>query len=118
MDGFPAGTPLGPPTAISVTGTVHFVAGTLGFISLAVSCLVAARVLSRRGAPLLARFSLSRGVAILLGFFGGAALGGGYASIAGIWFAWSSGGRGSASCHSGSIACHSTRSAERPDVGR
>ncbi len=119
MDGFPAGTPLGPPTAISVTGTVHFVAGTLGFISLAVSCLVAARVLSRRGAPSLARFSLLSGVAILLGFFGGAALGGGYASIAGIWLAvvigWAWLGVLSLRLYRTSP---DPNCAERPDVGR
>src|SRR5262245_50619468 len=50
MDGFPVGTPLGPPTSISTVGLVHFIAGTLGFISLAVSCFFAARAMSRRKA--------------------------------------------------------------------
>jgi len=86
VDGFPVGTPAGYPTSISTAGMVHFVAGTLGFVSLAVSCFLAARVMSRRGTPSLARLSLFSGLAVVLGFFGGAALGGGPAGIAGIWF--------------------------------
>ena len=38
VDGFPPGTPEGPPRSISTTGVVHFAAGALGFISLAISC--------------------------------------------------------------------------------
>lgn len=86
VDGFPVGTPEGYPTSISTAGFVHFIAGTLGFTSLAISCLAAARTLPRRGMPSLARFSLLCGVAVLLGFFGGAALAGGSAGILGIWF--------------------------------
>lgn len=86
IDGFPVGTPPGPPTTISTAGFVHFVAGTLGFVSLAVSCFVAARAMSRRHAPALARLSLLCGLAIVLGFFGGVALGGGSVGILGIWF--------------------------------
>lgn len=70
MDGFPVGTPNGPPTTISTSGLVHFAAGGLGFVSLAVSCLVAAWVMSRRNVPSLARLSLLAGIIILLGFFG------------------------------------------------
>ena len=55
MDGFPAGTSVGPPTAMSVTGMMHFIVGTLGFTALGVSCFVAARAMSRRGMPRLAR---------------------------------------------------------------
>src|SRR5262245_40458414 len=32
MDGFPVGTPPGPPTSISAVGMVHFIAGALGFV--------------------------------------------------------------------------------------
>jgi hypothetical protein len=86
MDGFPAGTPKGPPTSISPTGMVHFIAGAIGFVSLAISCLVAARAMSRREARGLARLSLASGVIILLGFFGGAALPFG-SPVLGIWIA-------------------------------
>jgi hypothetical protein len=85
MDGFPVGTPVGPPTTISTTGLVHFAAGTIGFVSLAISCFLAARALWRT-APSFARVSLIAGVGILLGFFGGAALGSGSGNVLGIWF--------------------------------
>ena len=86
MDGFPPGTPLGPPTTLSAAGTVHFIAGALGFVSLAISCLLAARVTSRSGARGLARLSFISGVIILIGFFGGAAVPGG-SPVLGIWIA-------------------------------
>jgi len=88
MDGFPPGTPQGPPTAISTVGMVHFIAGALGFVSLAISCLLAARALSRLGAVArgLARLSLASGVVVLIGFFGGAALPIG-SPVLGIWIA-------------------------------
>ncbi len=86
MDGFPVGTAPGPPTSISTPGLAHFVAGALGFTFLAVSCLVAARVISRRTAPSLARLSFFSGLAVLLGFFGGPALPSKSAVVLGIWF--------------------------------
>src|SRR4029453_14805979 len=85
MDGFPVGTPNGPPTTISTAGLVHFAAGGLGFVSLAVSCLVAAWVMSRRNVPSLARLSLLAGIIILLGFFSGMVPGS--SPVLGIWIA-------------------------------
>jgi hypothetical protein len=85
VDGFPVGTPQGPPTSISTTGLAHFVAGTLGFVSLAVSCFFAARAMSRRKERSLALISLSSGLAVVLGFFGGFLLSG--LGTLGIWFA-------------------------------
>jgi hypothetical protein len=84
VDGFPPGTPEGFPTSISTTGLLHFVAGALGFTCLAISCLAAARAMSRRQLSSLARLSLLSGLGILLGFFGGFAL---PVGILGIWFA-------------------------------
>ena len=84
VDGFPPGTPQGPPTSISTTGLVHFVAGALGFTFLAISCFCAARAMSRRNASSLARLSLLSGLAVVLGFFGGMVFPMG---ILGIWFA-------------------------------
>jgi uncharacterized protein DUF998 len=86
MDGFPVGTPNGPPTTISTSGLVHFAAGGLGFVSLAVSCLVAAWAMSRRSVPSLARLSLLAGIIILLGFFGGMVVPGS-SPVLGIWIA-------------------------------
>jgi len=84
MDGFPIGTPEGPPTSISSTGMTHFIAGTVGFVALAVSCFFAARAMSRRNVRSLARLSFASGLAVLLGFFGGPALSS--SPVLGIWF--------------------------------
>jgi hypothetical protein len=84
LDGFPPGTPEGFPTSISTSGLVHFIAGALGFIFLAVSCFFAARAMSRRNVSTLARLSLLCGLAVVLGFFSGMVFPPG---ILGIWFA-------------------------------
>jgi hypothetical protein len=86
MDGFPVGTPNGPPTSISTPGMLHFVAGGLGFISLAVSCFFAARAMSRRGERSLSRLSLLSGLVIGVGFFGGMAIPNS-SPVLGIWIA-------------------------------
>ena len=84
VDGFPPGTPLGPPTSISTTGLVHLIAGALGFTFLAVSCFLAWRMMRRREVSPLARLSLFSGLAVVLGFFGGIFLPYG---VVGIWLA-------------------------------
>jgi hypothetical protein len=87
MDGFPPGTPAGNPTSISGTGMVHFAAGALGFVSLAVACLLAAWAMSRRNERALSRLSLASGLVVLLGFFGGSLLGSHASPVLGIWIA-------------------------------
>jgi hypothetical protein len=87
MDGFPVGTPLGPPASISTMGLVHFLSGTLGFVSLAASCFLAARAMSRRKTQRMARLSLVAGLAIVLGFFGGFLIPALSIGTLGIWFA-------------------------------
>ena len=84
VDGFPPGTPEGPPTSISTAGLVHFIAGALGFTFLAISCFFAAWAMSRRNMSSLALLSLFSGLAVVLGFFGGMVLPMG---ILGIWLA-------------------------------
>lgn len=84
VDGFPPGTPLGPPTSISTPGLIHFIAGALAFAFLAVSCFFAARAMWRRNLSSLAWLSLLAGLAVMLGFLGGMVLPMG---ILGIWFA-------------------------------
>ena len=86
VDGFPVGTPVGPPTSISSTGFVHFIAGGLGFTSLAISCLIAASAMKRLNSLSLARLSFLSGLAVLLGFFGSPALSSMSAMVLGIWF--------------------------------
>jgi hypothetical protein len=87
VDGFPVGTPVGPPTSISTTGLIHFIAGMIGFVALGISGLLAARAMSRRGERSLARISLVSGLGVLITFFGGGALSGGPIGILGIWLA-------------------------------
>jgi len=82
LDGFPPGTPLGPPTAITTTGLLHFVVSALAFVCFGVSALLAARMLARRGDLALSRLSLGSGLVMLLGFFGGFAL---PSPVLGIW---------------------------------
>ena len=86
MDGFPIGTPKGPPTSMSTFGLLHFVSGALGFVSLAVSCFLAARAMSRRNARSLGRLSFVCGLIVVLGFFGGAAIPNS-SPVVGIWIA-------------------------------
>ena len=85
VDGFPIGTPSGFPTSISTRGLLHFVAGSLGFTSIGVSCLFAAVVMRRRNVRSLSLLSLFAGLAILFGFYGGMVLSSG-GGIGGIWF--------------------------------
>ena len=84
VDGFPPGTPKGAPTSISTTGLVHFVAGSLGFTFLAISCVFAAWAMWRRNVSSLPLLSLLSGFAVMFGFFGGMVLPMG---VLGIWFA-------------------------------
>ena len=74
VDGFPVGTPLGPPTGITTMGLLHFVVSALAFTCFGVSALLAARLLARRGERAMSRLSLASGLVMLLGFFGGFAL--------------------------------------------
>lgn len=87
VDGFPPGTPEGPPTTISTTGLLHFAAGGIGFLALAVSCFVVGRAMWRRHEPVMARLSLLAGLAVVVGFFGPMMLPMGNIGIAAIWFA-------------------------------
>lgn len=87
MDGFPVGTPLGPPTSISPTGLGHFVSGALGFVALALSALLTARVMRTRRERTMARLSLGTGLVVLLGFFGGFAVPALAKGSLGIWTA-------------------------------
>lgn len=82
MDGFPPGTPEGIPTAISSSGLMHFAAGGVSFLALAISGLAMAWTMRRRGASGLALLSLVSGLTVLVGFFGGMAL------QLGVWGIW------------------------------
>ncbi|MFW6089068.1 MAG: DUF998 domain-containing protein [Gemmatimonadota bacterium] len=86
VDGFPPGTPEGFPTTMSTPGIIHFAAGASGFLALAVSCVVVAVAMSRRGETWMARLSLVAGFSIVAGFMAPAFLPAA-GPVAGIWFA-------------------------------
>jgi hypothetical membrane protein len=86
VDGFPPGTPEGFPTTVSTTGLLHFTAGGIGFLSLAVSCVLGGVAMLRRKEPAMAWLSFIAGVAVAVGFFGPMLLPGSAVGIAGIWF--------------------------------
>ncbi len=69
-EGFPVGTPAGPPEIITWHGLGHLVAGGIGFLGLIVACLVLARWFQRRGHTGWAIFSLITGVYYLVSFAG------------------------------------------------
>lgn len=68
MDGFPPGTPLGPPTAMTTMGLMHFVFGGIGFTALAIAAFLAARAMSKRGDARYSWLSLLTGIIVVLGF--------------------------------------------------
>jgi hypothetical protein len=90
MNGFPAGTPDGPPVEPTIHGLLHLVTGGLGFL-----CLVAGTfVLARRLPRAWAWYSRVTGVAFLAGFAGIASGSSSPAIVLGFWaavtiaFAW------------------------------
>jgi hypothetical membrane protein len=87
LDGFPPGTPLGPPTTISTSGLVHLLAGVVTFLAMAIACWAGARTMGKRGERGLSRLSLVAGLVVFLAFFGGAAFASSVGGVAGIWAA-------------------------------
>jgi hypothetical protein len=70
MDGFPVGTPPGPPAVMSWHGTLHFMAGAVGFLGLIGACLVLARRFRRAGRRGWAAYSAVTGVLFTAAFVG------------------------------------------------
>jgi hypothetical protein len=68
MDGFPPGTPPGPPATMSWHGPLHFISGGIGFIGLVGATLVFARRFAGLKEWGWATFSLATGVLFLAGF--------------------------------------------------
>ena len=69
-EGFPIGTPAGPPVAVTTSGVGHLVAGGIGFLGLIVACLACARRSARAGDRLWAVCSAAIGVYYLVAFAG------------------------------------------------
>lgn len=70
MDGFPPGTPAGTPDAMSWHGLLHFITGSVAFLSLIAACLVFARRFGTLGQRGWAAYSVATGVLFLAAFFG------------------------------------------------
>lgn len=69
-NGFPVGTPAGPPEIVTWHGIGHLAAGGVGFLGLIVACLVLARWFHRRNQGGWAIFSLATGVYYFVSFAG------------------------------------------------
>lgn len=69
-EGFPIGTPDGPPETVTWHGIGHLAAGGVGFLGLIVACLVLARWFQRRRQSGWSVFSLVTGVLYLVTFAG------------------------------------------------
>jgi hypothetical protein len=70
MNGFPPGTPDGPPAVVTVGGIGHLVLGGLGFLCLIAACLVFAGRFAAEERTGLAWFSRVTGVLFLVAFAG------------------------------------------------
>ncbi|MEU4323670.1 DUF998 domain-containing protein [Nonomuraea dietziae] len=77
-DGFPVGTPAGPPATMSWHAVMHMVAGSITFIAFAAACFVLGRYFTRTGARGMAVLSRLAGMALILG--DGWAITGGHAA--------------------------------------
>jgi hypothetical protein len=85
MDGFPVGTPAGPPAEISTAGLLHMAAGGLGFGCLVVAALGLARRFAREGRRGWALGSRGTGAVVLLGFLGVASGSTSALAVLGLW---------------------------------
>jgi hypothetical protein len=83
QDGFPLGTPAGPPASVSWHGTLHFVCGGIGFACLIAACFAIGSHL----APVRAWYSRISGVLFLVGFAGVASGSTSPAATLGFWAA-------------------------------
>jgi hypothetical protein len=69
-EGFPIGTPAGPPVVVTAGGIGHLAAGGIGFLGLIVACLAAARRSARTGDRVWAVCSAIIGAYYLVAFAG------------------------------------------------
>ena len=70
MDGFPRGTPPGPPASVSWHGIMHLVSGAIGFLAMIGACFVFARRFAGQGDPGWAAYSAVTGVLFFAAFAG------------------------------------------------
>ena len=87
MNGFPPGTPDGPPVAVTVGGLGHLVLAGLGFLGLVAGTLVLARHHAAAGRSGMAWFSRITGVLFLVAFAGLASGSASPVVVLGFWVA-------------------------------
>ena len=87
MNGFPAGTPAGHATVLSLHGTLHIASAGIGFLGLVAACVVLARRISSEGWARLAMFSWATGIIFLAGFFAIASGSSSPAVVGAFWLA-------------------------------
>lgn len=87
MNGFPPGTPDGPPAVVTTGGIGHLVLGGLGFLCLIAACLVLGGRFAAEGRAGLAWFSRGTGVLFLVAFAGIASGSAAPAVVLGFWVA-------------------------------
>jgi hypothetical membrane protein len=68
MNGFPVGTPDGPPAAPTIHGLLHIVSGAVGFLALIAATFVLARRFRSEDRKARAGFSVATGFVFLAGF--------------------------------------------------
>jgi hypothetical protein len=73
MNGFPLGTPDGPPSHPTVHGLLHIMTGAVGFLGLIAACFVMASYFARMQQRRWAVFSRITGIVFFLAFLGIAA---------------------------------------------
>jgi hypothetical protein len=87
MEGFPPGTPEGSPDSVSLAGTLHIVAGGIGFLALAAAFVTLGAWFTRRRQAGLARASRISGIVVLVGVAVGAATASSPVGVAALWVA-------------------------------
>jgi hypothetical protein len=85
MDGFPLGTPAGPPAAVSTAGLVHMAAGGLGFACLVAATWVLAARFAAEGRRAAARACRVAGLVVFAGFAGVASGSTSSMAVLGLW---------------------------------
>ena len=85
MDGFPRGTPAGPPAGVTVSGLVHLAAGGVGFACLVAATLVLGRRFSAESRRGWAVWSRATGLVVLAGFAGVASGSTSSLAVLGLW---------------------------------
>ncbi|WP_433787725.1 DUF998 domain-containing protein [Actinomycetospora sp. CA-101289] len=85
MNGYPPGTPEGPPAVVTVGGIGHLVLGGLGFLFLVAGTWVIAQRYAHEGRAGMAGFSRATGVLFLLAFAGIASGSSSPAVVLGFW---------------------------------